>query len=323
MYFQKALHRVRPCDEILSEFLALNLQIDCRNGVLAGYFTGATIKHLTGRSLSEYPIPVPPLAEQRRIVAKVDQLMALVDELETQLAAAKSTSAALLDAMIHELLNPSAQIIPFPAAKPKRDPSADRAAIGCYAVWKLADHRSFGRTAQMKVLYLAEAHLNLDLGGNYLRDAAGPFDEWIYRFEDDAARQGWFKALESSTKQGNKKIEYRKGSALDAKAAEASALLQPAARQEFDRLLDLFAGKPTEDVEIIATLFAAWNDFLIDAHAPTDTEIVREVREHWHPSKARFTKDQLQACLDWLRSQRLIPQGRGPGTQRQRQLVPH
>lgn len=48
MYFQKAIHRVRPCDAINAEFLALNLQVDCRNEVLAGYFTGATIKHLTG-----------------------------------------------------------------------------------------------------------------------------------------------------------------------------------------------------------------------------------------------------------------------------------
>ena len=103
MHFQKALHRVRPCDAILPEFLALNLQNDCRNEVLAGYFTGATIKHLTGRSLSAYPIPIPPLAEQRRIVAKVDQLMALVDQLEVQLATSHATAAKLLEALVAEL----------------------------------------------------------------------------------------------------------------------------------------------------------------------------------------------------------------------------
>lgn len=103
MYFQKAIHRVRPCDAILSEFLALNLQIDCQNEVLAGYFTGATIKHLTGRSLSEYPIPIPPLAEQRRIVAKVAQLMTLVDQLEAQLTASHVTAANLLEALVAEL----------------------------------------------------------------------------------------------------------------------------------------------------------------------------------------------------------------------------
>ena len=45
----------------------------------------------------------PPLTEQRRIVAKVDQLMALVDGLETQLAASRATAANLLSALVTEL----------------------------------------------------------------------------------------------------------------------------------------------------------------------------------------------------------------------------
>jgi type I restriction enzyme S subunit len=42
-----------------------------------------TCKLLT-EVLHSFPIPIPPLAEQRRIVAKVDELMALVDQLEAQ-----------------------------------------------------------------------------------------------------------------------------------------------------------------------------------------------------------------------------------------------
>ena len=104
MYFQKALHRIRPCSAILPDFLALHLQVDCRNEVLQGLFTGATIKHLTGRSLSSYPVSIPPLVEQRRIVAKVDELMALCDELEQRQQAAREVGAKLLDAMIHHML---------------------------------------------------------------------------------------------------------------------------------------------------------------------------------------------------------------------------
>jgi type I restriction enzyme S subunit len=48
-------------------------------------------------------VPFPPLTEQRRIVAKVEQLMALVDELETQLAASRATAANLLSALVAEL----------------------------------------------------------------------------------------------------------------------------------------------------------------------------------------------------------------------------
>jgi type I restriction enzyme S subunit len=53
--------------------------------------------------LQDFVIPIPPLAEQRRIVAKVDQLMTLVDALETQLAASRTTGQALLAALVAEL----------------------------------------------------------------------------------------------------------------------------------------------------------------------------------------------------------------------------
>ena len=51
----------------------------------------------------EFAIPIPPLAEQRRIVAKVDQLMSLVDKLETQLADSRATASNLLSAIVAEL----------------------------------------------------------------------------------------------------------------------------------------------------------------------------------------------------------------------------
>jgi type I restriction enzyme S subunit len=50
-------------------------------------------------------VSVPPLAEQRRIVAKVDELMALVDALEAQGNTARSAASALLDAVVAELTN--------------------------------------------------------------------------------------------------------------------------------------------------------------------------------------------------------------------------
>ena len=58
---------------------------------------------LSAGRLKTVVLPLPPLAEQRRIVAKVEQLMALVDELETQLAASRATAANLLSALVAEL----------------------------------------------------------------------------------------------------------------------------------------------------------------------------------------------------------------------------
>lgn len=58
---------------------------------------------LSAGRLKTVEIPLPPLAEQRQIVAKVQELMALVDELETQLATSRSTSADLMEAVVAEL----------------------------------------------------------------------------------------------------------------------------------------------------------------------------------------------------------------------------
>jgi len=54
--------------------------------------------------IKAYRIPLPPLSEQHRIVAKVDELMALCDQLETQLATTQTDSRRLLEAVLHEAL---------------------------------------------------------------------------------------------------------------------------------------------------------------------------------------------------------------------------
>ena len=50
------------------------------------------------------PFPLPPLAEQHRIVAKVDELMALCDQLEQQLSQAEHSRRGLLEAVLREAL---------------------------------------------------------------------------------------------------------------------------------------------------------------------------------------------------------------------------
>jgi type I restriction enzyme S subunit len=54
--------------------------------------------------LKKMPIPLPPLAEQHRIVAKVDVLMALCDQLEQQLSQADQQRRRLLEALLAEAL---------------------------------------------------------------------------------------------------------------------------------------------------------------------------------------------------------------------------
>lgn len=64
-------------------------------------------KNINLEILNAVLIPLPPLAEQQRIVAMVDELMALCDRLEAQLTTTHIESRRLLEALLHEALKPA------------------------------------------------------------------------------------------------------------------------------------------------------------------------------------------------------------------------
>jgi type I restriction enzyme S subunit len=65
---------------------------------------GVSREGLSMARLKEFVIALPPLAEQRRIVAKVEELLALCDELEARQLATRTTATHLLDAALNQLL---------------------------------------------------------------------------------------------------------------------------------------------------------------------------------------------------------------------------
>ena len=65
---------------------------------------GITMVHMTKERMEKLLLPVPPLVEQHRIVAKVDELMALCDELKDSLQQAQQTQIHLTDAVVENAL---------------------------------------------------------------------------------------------------------------------------------------------------------------------------------------------------------------------------
>ena len=71
----------------------------------------ATMPKINQAVLLNTPIPLPPLAEQNRIVTKVDELMALCDKIERQLTTTETDSRRLLEAVLRDALDSSAVAI--------------------------------------------------------------------------------------------------------------------------------------------------------------------------------------------------------------------
>jgi type I restriction enzyme S subunit len=80
--------------------------------ILSSVFLGMAVRNdtrvampkINQEELNQVLVAVPPLAEQQRIVAKVDELLRWCDALEARLTAAQTTAAALLDATLHQIL---------------------------------------------------------------------------------------------------------------------------------------------------------------------------------------------------------------------------
>lgn len=82
MCYQNALHRVRFYHDINPYFYKYLIECYKGIGIINQFSKGVTIKHLVQSSLNAMWLPLPPLAEQKRIVAKIGELLPLVDRYE-------------------------------------------------------------------------------------------------------------------------------------------------------------------------------------------------------------------------------------------------
>jgi type I restriction enzyme, S subunit len=89
---------LRPYGTIDPDFLVVQLTAAPFQKILENTATGLTAKGIKAAKLKRLPIAVPPIAEQRRIVAKVHALVEVCDELETVLASAQTRRSRLLEA---------------------------------------------------------------------------------------------------------------------------------------------------------------------------------------------------------------------------------
>ena len=92
-----------PNDDVDVDWLYLVLSsVD-----MAAYQAGTAVPALNMKQLAEHPVAIPPKSEQYRIAAKVDELMALCDQLEASLITSEQTRSGLLEAVLHNALEPA------------------------------------------------------------------------------------------------------------------------------------------------------------------------------------------------------------------------
>jgi type I restriction enzyme S subunit len=88
---------------IAADYLTIILQSNLFQDLVKGKINQNAQPNVGKADIEYLPIPLPPLAEQQLIVAKVDQLMALCDALEKHIGAATEKKTAILNAVLAEV----------------------------------------------------------------------------------------------------------------------------------------------------------------------------------------------------------------------------
>ncbi len=100
-YFNEAIISICPIIEKIEPYLFTFLPLFARSGKSISAVKGETLNR---NSISNIQIPLPPLAEQHRIVAKVDELMALCDRLESNLEITSACQVSLFESLVSNTL---------------------------------------------------------------------------------------------------------------------------------------------------------------------------------------------------------------------------
>jgi len=103
--FQNHIHRARFYSEISPFFMFRFFEQLTASGEINNHRKGVGISNMSGKSLALIIAPLPPLPEQHRIVAKVDELMGLCDQLEQQTENSLTAHKTLVETLLATLTN--------------------------------------------------------------------------------------------------------------------------------------------------------------------------------------------------------------------------
>ena len=85
-------------------------------------------------------------------------------------------------------------------------------------------------------------------------------------------------------------------------------------KNRIQAVIDLLRPMKTQQAEIVATLYAAWNDLILAGDTVTDEAILREVLTRWHEQKTKISQERWLSALEWMRKKALVPTGFGKAT---------
>lgn len=268
--------------------------------------TGGAQPHIHPKDIAPLKISIPCLYEEQVAIANI--LTTMDNEIES-LEEERDKYIRLKEGMMQKLLTGQIRLVEaetkqqdLPKAK-AANVYFKRSVLAAEIADRLCEERTFGHVKMEKLFFLTEHLCHIDIDSHYHRDAAGPYDNRALRsIDSQLKKQKWFEAKKMDKGYRYIPMQNRGGHKKYFEKYYDDVL------PIFEKIIATFKSSPTEQCEIVATLYSAWDD-LLQSHQPfTDDDILNEVLNNWHESKKRISRNRWQTELDWMRANGFVPQ---------------
>lgn len=283
--------------------------IDATKDEIEKFAPATAQKNINLGIINMLSFPLPPHDEQKAIVVKVERLFALCDQLEIQISQNQIHADLLMRAVLKEAFNHSPEkkepvgvqpldnIVPF---KPKCADYYKRTLLAAEIVHQLHKEPTLGHLKLQKLIYLCQKTESMQLPTQFLKQVAGPYDNRMARSIDKQLKdKKWF---------SYNRDQVPKYTPLERASEHQTDFDKYFAPQKngIHALIRLFRKEKYDQLEIVATLYACWEDIL-KKQEPLSEELLVQRFYEWSEEKRKYEASRIHKAIEWMRNKNIVP----------------
>lgn len=262
---------------------------------------------ISGARVYPLAVPLPPLSEQKRIVAEIEKQLAKTKQLKEHIIANQQATEQLLKALLHQAFEVEEMVEEKPKRKvielkPTNVDYYRRTVLAAEIVWQLHKEPTLGHLKLQKLIYLCQKSADMQLPTNFLRQAMGPYDNRLMRSIDKQLKEKkWFEY---------KKEQVFKYQPLEKAGQHHNDFIKyfSAESESIQFIIDRFKTIKSDIVEIVATLYACMNNMLNENIIFSEALLIQRFYE-WSEEKKKFSEDQIKRVFSRMKETGIIPKG--------------
>ncbi|WP_255156484.1 restriction endonuclease subunit S [Ferruginibacter sp. HRS2-29] len=293
---------------VLSKYLYLYSLSPKITDEIRKYVVETTQANIGIASIKSFVFPLPTIEEQNKIVQEIESRLSVADKMEENIIQSMQQAEALRQSILKKAfegkllptetvvaIKPKAKIIPF-----------ERKVLAGKLIHLLHKEKYFGLTKFQKLFYLVENFCEVEYETNFIQETAGPYDRnFTVGFRKEMKDKNWFEEEQKASI-----TRFIPGENVGSLIKDYSKYFRSKS-PKIVFIIEQLKDKSTHESELIATLYAVWNNRLL-SNKSVKINLLVEDFFNWSPKKIEeFQEEEIVNAFKWMKKLKLIPTGFG------------